>query len=101
MKIEINPKETFSFEKVITPAVIKLVFFAGFAVKVLDAFVSLVRNFTGYALLNFFTGIVFYGITLFLSCQLLLALTQKFAPAPAPTPTPTPAEQPPAADKAP
>lgn len=83
MKIELNPKEFLSFEKVISPANIKLVFFAALAVKVIDALVDLIRyRFTGYAVMDFLTGVILYAVTTFLAAQLLLALRQKFAPEP-------------------
>jgi hypothetical protein len=87
MKIEFNPTDVFSFEKVITPSLIKLVFYTGFGVKVFDAIVSLVHyHGNGYAFISFVTGIISSGITLLLACQLLLALQQKCAPKPAPEP---------------
>ncbi|OAM89248.1 hypothetical protein OH491_13330 [Termitidicoccus mucosus] len=93
MKIELNPKELFSFEKVISPATIKLVFFAAVAVKLVDAIVDLIRyRFTGYAVMDFLTGVILWAVSTFLAAQLLLALQQKFAPEP-PAAPPPPAPQ--------
>jgi len=79
MQIEFDPKDVFSFEKVISPVTIKLLFFAGMIVFAWDAIAGFMKAYTkaSDAFLSIPYTFIGRGIMLFIGCQILLALVQK------------------------